>query len=168
MQTFTLSSALLASSQDENVLSATSSSCKRLHDVKTETSIYTLEGKPAGSIDYGGHRDLPATSSGRTMDANGFYDLPIVHYVPPTIYRIDTVTGLAARSLRSGQGAVRFQPVPAKAGVLHVEGRHQDPHVHRRQKGPEQDGTVRLLITGYGGIPLSENARLESRICLVA
>ena len=26
----------------------------RLHDVKTETAIYTLEGKPAGSVEYDG------------------------------------------------------------------------------------------------------------------
>ena len=27
---------------------------KRLKDVKTETSVYSLEGKPAGTVDYDG------------------------------------------------------------------------------------------------------------------
>ena len=79
---------------------------QRLHDVKTETSIYTLEGKPAGSIDYGGI-GTASDVSGRTMDRYGFYDFQSF-ITPPTIYRIDTVTG-RARSLRR----TRCRSIPA-------------------------------------------------------
>ncbi|MFP5249959.1 MAG: S9 family peptidase, partial [Acidobacteriota bacterium] len=62
-----------------------------LHDVKTQTRVYTLTGKPAGTIDY----DTMGSSSGvmgRTTDRYGFFSFESL-IVPPTLYRLDTVTG---------------------------------------------------------------------------
>jgi prolyl oligopeptidase len=44
----------------------------RLKDVKTETSVYTLDGKPAGNIEYDG---IGSASSvvGRTTDRYGYF-----------------------------------------------------------------------------------------------
>ena len=46
----------------------------RLHDVKTETSVYTLDGKPAGHIDYDGIGSA-SILAGRTTDRYGFFQL---------------------------------------------------------------------------------------------
>src|SRR5208337_4122423 len=64
---------------------------KRLKDVKTDTSIYTLEGKPAGKIEYDGIGSASGLV-GRTTDRFGYYSFSSF-IVPPTIYRLDTVTG---------------------------------------------------------------------------
>ncbi len=64
---------------------------KRLHDVKSETSVYTLDGKPAGSVDYDGIGSASGVS-GRPSDRYGFFTFES-YIQPPTIYRIDTTTG---------------------------------------------------------------------------
>src|ERR1019366_3416146 len=62
-----------------------------LHDVKTETEVFTLDGKPAGKID---DETIGTASgvSGRATDSYGFYSFESFT-VPPTIYRVDTTTG---------------------------------------------------------------------------
>jgi prolyl oligopeptidase len=62
-----------------------------LHDVKTETDVYTLEGKPAGNIAYDGI-GLVTTLAGQTTDRYGFYSFESF-IAPPAIYRLDTLTG---------------------------------------------------------------------------
>ena len=42
-----------------------------------------------------------------------------------------------ARGLLPAQDSVRHQPVRTEAGLLRIERRNQDSHVHRRQEGPE-------------------------------
>jgi prolyl oligopeptidase len=44
----------------------------RLKDVKTETTVYTLDGKPAGTVDYDGIGSASGLS-GRTTDRYGFF-----------------------------------------------------------------------------------------------
>src|SRR5579862_4500038 len=64
---------------------------KRLKDVKTEITAYTLDGKPAGEIPF----DSIGSDSmlqGRAIDRYGFFSFESF-IVPPTIYRVDTVTG---------------------------------------------------------------------------
>jgi prolyl oligopeptidase len=124
----------------------------RLKDVKTETSVYTLDGKPAGSIDY----DAIGSASGllgRTTDRYGFFSFSS-YIVPPTIYRLDTVTG---------QREVFFQTkVPFDSSQYELKQvffKSKDgtriPMFIAGQKGLKQDGTERLLMTGYGGFNLS-------------
>jgi prolyl oligopeptidase len=63
----------------------------RLKDVKTETAVYTLDGKPAGKIDYDGIGSASGSAAGpRIATASSAFQSFIV---PPTIYRLDTVTG---------------------------------------------------------------------------
>ena len=113
----------------------------RLHDVKMETDIYTLDGKPAGSVEHEGI-GMATTLAGRATDRYGFYSFESF-IAPPTIYRLDTLDGQAG-DLCPTQSPVRFQPIRTEAGVLHVEGWHQGADVHCRKEGIEagRHGTV--------------------------
>ena len=63
----------------------------RLKDVKPETSIYTLDGKPAGQLTYDGIGSASGVA-GRTTDRYGYFSFSSF-IVPPTLYRLDTTTG---------------------------------------------------------------------------
>ena len=106
----------------------------RLHDVKTETIVYTLEGKPAGKIDYEGIGSASIVG-GRTTDRYGFYSFESF-IVPPAIYRVDTLTGkreLFAQTkapFDSSQYELRQVFYKSKDGTQHSD-------VHCGQKGLE-------------------------------
>ena len=124
----------------------------RLKDVKTETSVYTLDGKPAGTVDYDGIGSASGID-GRTTDRYGFLCFESF-IVPPTIYRLDTVTG---------KREVFFQPkVPFDSSQYEMKQvfyKSKDgtsvPMFIAGKKGLKQDGTERLLMTGYGGFDVS-------------
>ena len=63
----------------------------RLHDVKTETDVYALDGKPAGTIAYDSIGSATILS-GRSTERYGYFSFESF-IVPPTIYRVDTLTG---------------------------------------------------------------------------
>jgi prolyl oligopeptidase len=124
----------------------------RLKDVKPETSIYTLDGKPAGQLTYDGigSASVPA---GRTTDRYGYYYFSSF-IVPPTLYRLDTTTG---------QREIFFQPkIPFDSSQFELKqvffkskDGTQVPMFIAGKKGLKQDGSERLLMTGYGGFNLS-------------
>ncbi len=123
----------------------------RLHDVKTETTVYTLDGKAAGKIDYD-EIGSASTLHGRTSDRYGFFTFQSF-IRPPTIYRVDTTTG---------KRDVFFQPkIPFNTGDYELKqvfykskDGTQIPMFIAGKKGLKQDGTERLLMTGYGGFQL--------------
>ena len=124
----------------------------RLKDVKTETSVYTLEGKPAGTIGY----DTIGSASGvagRTTDRYGFFSFSS-YIVPPTIYRLDTVTGKREVFFQSKVHFDSSQYVLKQVFFQSKDGT-RIPMFIAGQKGLKQDGTERLLMTGYGGFNLS-------------
>ena len=126
---------------------------KRLHDVKSETSVYTLDGKPAGTINYDGIGSASGVS-GRPSDRYGF--LSFESYIqPPTIYRIDTTTG--KRELFAEQ-RVPFDTAQYELKQVFCKSNDgtQIPIFIAGKKGLPQDGSARLLMTGYGGFNLSE------------
>jgi prolyl oligopeptidase len=125
----------------------------RLQDVKTVTDVYTLDGKPAGSVSY----DAIGTASGvqgRTTDRYGFFSFES-YIVPPTLYRIDTATG--KRDLFF-QPKVPFDSSQYELKQVFYKSKDgtQIPMFIAGKKGLKQDGSVRLLMTGYGGFDLSE------------
>jgi prolyl oligopeptidase len=133
----------------------------RLKDVKTETSVYTLDGKPAGTIDY----DAIGSASGvggRTTDRYGFFSFSS-YTVPPTIYRLDTVTGQrevffqAKVPFDSSQYELKQVFFQSKDGT-------RVPMFIAGQKGLKMDGSERLLMTGYGGFNSSETPEFNARI----
>src|SRR5262249_31985105 len=64
---------------------------KRLDDVKSELTLYSLDGKPEGKIDLEGIGSASGIA-GRTVDRYGFFSFES-YIQPPTIYRVDTATG---------------------------------------------------------------------------
>jgi prolyl oligopeptidase len=133
----------------------------RLRDVKTETTAYTLDGKPAGKIDYEGIGSASAVF-GRTTDRYGFFNFES-YIVPSTVYRLDTATG---------KREVFFQPkIPFDSSqyeLTQVFLKSKDgtriPMFIAGKKGLMRDGTERLLMTGYGGFNLNETPVWSPRV----
>jgi len=125
---------------------------ERLKDVKSETRIYTLEGKPAGTLNYDGIGS-GSTVFGRTTDLFGFFYFQSF-IQPPTIYRFDTATG--KRDVFA-KPEVPFDS--SKYELKQVFYKSKDgtrvPMFIAGKKGTKQDGTARLLMTGYGGFDVS-------------
>ncbi|MGO9338968.1 MAG: prolyl oligopeptidase family serine peptidase [Terracidiphilus sp.] len=133
----------------------------RLKDVKTETSVYTLDGKPAGAIDYEGIGSASQVI-GRTIDRYGYFLFQSI-VKPWTVYRLDTVTG---------KREVFFQPrIPFDSSQYELKqvffkskDGTQVPMFVAGKKGLKMDGSERLLMTGYGGFDLSETPVFNARI----
>jgi len=125
----------------------------RLKDVKTETAVYRLDGKSAGTVEYEGIGSA-SKIEGRTTDRYGYYEFKSF-ILPPTLYRLDTLTG---------KKDVFFQPkVPFDSTQYEIrqvffksKDGTQIPMFIAGKKGLKQDGSERLLMTGYGGFNLSE------------
>ena len=124
----------------------------RLKDVKPETSIYTLDGKPAGQLAYDGIGSA-SIPFGRTIDRYGYFHFSSF-IVPPTLYRLDTTTG---------KREVFFQPkIPFDSSQYEIKqvffkskDGAQVPMFIAGKKGLRHDGSERLLMTGYGGFNAS-------------
>ncbi len=124
----------------------------RLKDVKTQTTVYTLDGKPAGSIEYDGI-GTASTVYGRPTDRYGFFSFQSF-IQPPTLYRLDTLT--AKREIFA-QPKVPFETADYELKQVFYKSTDgtQVPMFIAGKKGLKQDGTERLLMTGYGGFNLS-------------
>ena len=126
---------------------------KHLHDVKSEIGVYTLDGKPAGEVELG---EIGSASdvAGRTSDRYGF--LSFESWIqPPTIYRIDTLTG-KREPFAEPKTAFKTADYELKQVFFKSADGTQVPMFIAGKKGLKQDGTERLLMTGYGGFNLSE------------
>ena len=125
---------------------------KRLNDVKTETSAYTLDGKPAGTLHYNGIGSATAVT-GRTTDRYGFYSFESF-IAPPTLYRLDTVTG---KTGIFAQPQVPFDTSQYELKQVFFTSKDgtRVPLFIAGKKGLKRDGSERLLMTGYGGFEVS-------------
>ena len=125
---------------------------ERLKDVKSETAVYSLEGKQAGQVKYEGIGSATGVT-GRTIDRYGYFTFSSI-ITPPTIYRLDTVTGktdVFAKPripFESGDYELTQAFYKSKDGT-------QVPIFIAGKKGLKRDGTERLLMTGYGGFDVS-------------
>jgi prolyl oligopeptidase len=126
---------------------------QRLKIVQPETAVYTLDGKPAGKIDYGGIGSA-SHLEGRATGRYGFFSFQS-SLRPPTIYRLDTVTGkreIFAEPkipLDSSQYELKQVFFKSKDGT-------EIPFFIAGKRGLKQDGTEPLLMTGYGGFGISQ------------
>lgn len=124
----------------------------RLKDVTSETTIYSLAGKPLAHLEYPGIGSA-STMTGRSEDREGFYTFQSF-IMPPTIYRYDTVTGKqdtfasVKAPFDSNQYELKQVFYPSKDGT-------QIPMFIAGKKGLKRDGSTRLLMTGYGGFNVS-------------
>ena len=123
----------------------------RLHDVKTETTIYSLDGKQVGTLPYPGI-GTGTVVYGRPGQTEGFYSFQSFT-IPPTIYRYDTRAGQSTVFARprvpfdSSQYEVRQVFYTSKDGT-------RVPMFIAGKKGLQRNGQARLLMTGYGGFDL--------------
>jgi prolyl oligopeptidase len=126
---------------------------RRLKDVKSATDIYGLDGKPAGTLAYDGIGSASGVN-GRATDRYGFFSFQS-YIQPPTLYRLDTMTG--KREIFA-QPKVPFDS--SQYDLKQVFYTSKDgtkvPMFIAGKKGLKQDGSERLLMTGYGGFNLSE------------
>ncbi|MGA7243226.1 MAG: prolyl oligopeptidase family serine peptidase [Terracidiphilus sp.] len=126
---------------------------KRLKDVKSETSIYTLDGKPSGTLD---HQGIGSASGvvGRTTDRYGFFSFES-YIQPPTIYRVDS---LNSKFEVFAQPKIPFDTDQYELKQVFFKSNDgtQIPMFIAGKKGLPRDGSARLLMTGYGGFNLSE------------
>jgi prolyl oligopeptidase len=124
----------------------------RLKDVKTETAVYTLDGKAIGSLDYEGI-GTASTVYGKPTDRYGFFSFRSF-IQSPTTYRFDTLTG--KREIFS-QPKVPFNTADYELKQVFFKSKDgtQVPMFIAGKKGLKQDGSERLLMTGYGGFDVS-------------
>lgn len=126
---------------------------RRLKDVKSETTIYTLQGKQTGTIPYSG---IGAASglSGEVGDRYGFYSFES-YIQPPTIYRYDTTTG---KQDVFAQPKSPFDSSQYELTQVFYTSKDETriPMFVAGKKGLKMDGSERLLMTAYGGFNLSE------------
>jgi prolyl oligopeptidase len=126
---------------------------KRLHDVKSELSVYSLQGKPEGVIDLKGIGSASGVV-GRTIDRYGFFSFES-YIQPPSIYRIDSLTG-KRDAFFEPKTAFNTAEYDLKQVFYKSKDGTQIPMFIASKKGLKQDGSERLLMTGYGGFNLSE------------
>src|ERR1700685_601198 len=119
-----------------------------LHDVVTETRIFTLEGKQVGDISY---PTLGAATElyGLTDSHEGFYSFESF-IIPPTIYHYDVETGKTEVFAKptvpfaSDQYEVKQVFYTSKDGT-------RVPMFISSKKGVKRDGTTPTLMFAYGG-----------------
>jgi len=132
----------------------------RLADVKSETTIYTLDGKKIGAISY----PTIGTGSvvrGRSDSNNGFYTFSSFT-VPSTIFHYDIATGktdvwaASKAPFDSSKYEVRQVFYTSKDGT-------RIPMFIAGRKGLAMDGKAPLLMTGYGGFLISETPNFDPK-----
>jgi prolyl oligopeptidase len=123
-----------------------------LHDVVTQTRIYSLDGKLLGQLSY------PALGSGSTMygrnsSHHGFYTFESFN-IPPTIYHYDIETGATEIFAKP---KVPFSPDEYEVKQVFVTSKDgtKVPMFISSKKGGKQDGTAPLLMFAYGGFNIS-------------
>ncbi len=124
----------------------------RLKDVKTDTTVFALDGKPAGKIDYD-EIGSASTVVGRTTDRYGYFSFESF-IRPRTIYRLDTTTGKREIFF---QPKIDFDTSQYELKQVFFESKDgtRIPMFIAGKKGLKKDGTERLLMTGYGGFQVS-------------
>ena len=132
----------------------------RLVDVKSETTIYSLDGKKLGTITY------PTIGTGSVVrgraDSNiGFYSFSSFT-VPPTIYRYDIATGKTTVWNRS-QVPFDSDKYEVKQVFYTSKDGTRVPMFIAGRKGLARDGKAQVMMTGYGGFLISETPSFNAK-----
>jgi prolyl oligopeptidase len=130
----------------------------RLVDVKSETTIYSLEGKKLGEITY------PTIGTGSVVvghenSKTGFYTFSSFT-VPPTIFRYDIVTGKTVVWSRS-KAPFDSEKYEVKQVFYTSKDGTRIPMFIAGKKGLAMDGKAPVLMTGYGGFLISETPSFD-------
>jgi prolyl oligopeptidase len=124
-----------------------------LHDVITQTQIYTLEGKPAGKMTY---PTLGAASgvSGRQSSNQGFYSFESF-IIPPAIYHYDVATRQTEVFAKPQVPFASDQYEVAQVFYTSKDGTRV-PMFISSKKGLKSNGEATALLRAYGGFNSSE------------
>ncbi|WP_058186808.1 prolyl oligopeptidase family serine peptidase [Terracidiphilus gabretensis] len=125
---------------------------RRLHDVQSDITTYTLAGKPAGKVSLDGIGTASGIS-GRPRQRYAWFSFESF-IQPPTLYRLDTLTG---KHDIFAQPKIPFNPAEytLKQAFYTSKDGTKIPIFIAGKKGIKQDGSIRLLMSGYGGFNLS-------------
>jgi len=123
-----------------------------LHDVISQTRIYTLEGKPAGQLTY---PTLGAASGvfGRQASNDGFYSFESFN-IPPAIYHYDVATGKTGVFAKPQVPFASEQFEVAQVFYASKDGTHL-PMFIASKKGLKRNGEAPALMFAYGGFNVS-------------
>jgi prolyl oligopeptidase len=132
----------------------------RLVDVKSETTIYSLEGKKLGTIAY------PTIGTGTVVRGRadskvGFYTFSSFT-VPPTIYSYDIATGKTTVWNRS-QVPFDSDKYEVKQVFYTSKDGTRVPMFIAGRKGLARDGSAPVMMTGYGGFLVSETPSFNAK-----
>ena len=139
--------------------------CEAAEGCEDGDRVYTLDGKASRHDRVRRNRLGHRAVDGRTTDRYGYFSFESF-IVPPTIYRLDTMTG---KREVFAQPKVPFDSSQYELKQVFFKSKDgtQVPMFIAGKKGLKQDGTERLLMTGYGGFDVSMTAGMESRVGLV-
>ncbi len=126
---------------------------QRLKDVKPETSIYSLSGKLLGTLAVDGIGSV-SRIKGRTTDRYAYFSYQSF-ITPPTIYRLDTLTS-KREIFAQTKAPFDTSQYQLKQVFFKSKDGTRVPMFIAGKKGLKQDGSERLLMTGYGGFDISE------------
>ena len=123
-----------------------------LHNVITETNIYTLTGKPVGKITY---PTLGAASGvvGRQSSNDGFYSFESFN-IPPAIYHYDVATGKTEIFAKPQVPFESAQYEVSQVFYTSKDGTHV-PMFISSKRGLMRDGKAPTLMFAYGGFNVS-------------
>jgi prolyl oligopeptidase len=125
-----------------------------LHDVVTQTNIFTLDGHRTGHLEY---PTLGAASQliGREDSNEAFYNFQSF-IIPPTIYRYDVATG---KTEVFAKPKVPFNSDDYEVKQVFYKSKDgtRIPMFISSKKGAKRDGTTPTLMTGYGGFLVDLN-----------
>ena len=139
---------------------------KRLKDVKSETQCLSRStaSQPATSTTRASDPLPLSTGAPPTATASSASILhSAAHHLPPRYSYRQT-----RESSPSPEGSLRHQPIRTEAGLLQVQGRHADSHVHRRQEGPEAGRHRAPADDRLRRLQRQQHAGMESGMGLVA
>jgi prolyl oligopeptidase len=124
----------------------------RMKDVQSTLTAYAWNGKEVGPIQLDGIGKA-TTPAGRSTDRYGYFTFESI-LVPPTLFRLDTLTG--QREVFA-QPHVPFDPSQYELKQVFYTSKDgtRVPMFIAGRKGLKQDGSERLLMTGYGGFNVS-------------
>jgi len=123
-----------------------------LHDVVTETRIYSLDGKQIGTVTYP-TIGTPSGMFGREKSQEGFYSFESF-IIPPTIYHYNVATGKTEVFARNKTPFASDQYEVKQVFYDSGDGT-RIPMFIASKKGLKQDGIAPMLMTGYGGFDVS-------------
>ena len=124
----------------------------RLHDVITQTEIYTLDGKATGKLAY---PTLGAASAvyGRQGSKNGFYNFESFT-IPPAIYHYDVATGTTEVFAKPKVPFASEQYEVSQVFCTSKDGT-RIPMFVSGKKGLKRNGQTPTLMFAYGGFTVN-------------